>query len=275
MQCSVLILTFNEETNIERCINSLNWCSDIVILDSISTDKTTEIANQYSNVRIVDRIFDGYASQRNFGLKEVNYKNDWLLMVDADEVVEKALASEIKSLPDNNVSIYRMRRKDMFYGKWLKRSSGYPTWFGRLLKIDDVVIEREINEEYVTKGNTAHLENHLIHYPFSKGISWWFERHNRYSSMEASLVAGNTGKQFSLNGIFSLDPVLRRKNMKACLYSLPFRPVIVFIYLYIIKLGFLDGKSGLKFSAMRACYEFMIELKTEEQLAKKKEAKTE
>lgn len=271
MQCSVLILTFNEEINIARCIESLNWCSDIVILDSYSADMTIQIARNYPNVRVVKRAFDGYSSQRNFGLKEIDYKNDWLLMVDADEVVESYLATEIEALPADNVSIYRMRRKDMFYGKWLKRSSGYPTWFGRLLKINDVAIEREINEEYVTEGNIAHLKNHLIHYPFSKGIDWWFERHNRYSSMEATLVVEQTGKEFSLGGIFSFDPVIRRKNMKACLYSLPFRPIIIFVYLYIIKLGFLDGKSGLKFSAMRACYEFMIELKVEEQLLKKKE----
>lgn len=264
MQCSVLILTYNEEENISRCINSLSWSDDIVVLDSLSSDSTQRLASSFSNVRVFERPFDGYASQRNYGLKSIEYKHEWLLMVDADEVVEEQLAQEIRSIQSQNYSIYRMRRKDFFYGKWLKRSSGYPTWFGRLLRIEDVQIEREINEEYVTNGKVGHLNNHLLHYPFSKGIEWWFSRHNRYSSMEAELVVSDRGTEFDIRKLFSSDPVSRRKHQKALLYSLPLRPLIVFFYLYIIKLGVLDGINGFKFSAMRMCYEFMIDLKVKE-----------
>lgn len=190
-------------------------------------------------------------------------------MVDADEVVSEELANEIKSLTANNVSLYRMRRKDYFFSGWLRRSSGYPTWFGRLLEIDAVTIEREINEEYVTQGGVDNLKGHLLHFPFSKGVEWWFSRHNRYSTMEAELVVSQKGTDFEWSKIFERDPVIRRKHQKAILYRFPFRPIIVFFYLYFYKMGFLDGIGGFKYSLMRMCYEFMIDLKIKELKDKK------
>jgi hypothetical protein len=154
-----------------------------------------------------------------------------------------------------------MRRKDFFLGKWLRRSSGYPSWFGRLVRLGRVRVEREVNEEYIADGRVGHLEAHLHHYPFNKGIAYWFERHNRYSTMEAIAKMGMHNHRIVVRELFARDPINRRRMLKQVLYRLPLRPLIVFLYLYIVRLGFLDGRPGFYFSRMRAVYEMLIDLK--------------
>ena len=139
MTISVLILTLNEEQNLPVCLPSLDWCDDVVILDSYSDDKTEELALA-AGARFVQRPFDNYAALRNYGLNDISYKHEWLLMVDADETVPSELVTEMQNqlkTGSTDTTIYRMRRKDHLFGKWIKHSSGYPTWFGRLIKIAD------------------------------------------------------------------------------------------------------------------------------------------
>lgn len=266
MSISVLILTLNEEVNLPGCLESVSWSDDIVVFDSYSTDRTVEIAKA-GGARVLQRKFDNYAAQRNAALNNVEYKHPWILMVDADEQPTKELIKEIQKIAETteqDTTLYRVRRKDMFFGKWLRRSSGYPTWFGRLFKDGTVRVEREINEEYHTDGEIGHLQEHLVHYPFNKGIAFWLERHNRYSSMEAeALIREMQGKPNLLN-LLSTDPTLRRKCLKQFAYRIPFRPFLVFCYLYVFRLGFLDGIPGLTYCRLRSMYEYMIDLKVKE-----------
>ncbi len=263
MPVSALIITLNEELNIARCISSLNWCADIVVLDAHSTDKTAEIAESFG-ARVFLRPFDDYASQRNFGLNKIEYKNPWVLMVDADEVVPQKLVEELEielANTSNNICLYRLRRKDFFFGRWIKRSSGYPTWFGRLVRVGRVRVERAINEEYITDGDILLLQSHLYHYPFNKGISAWIEKHNRYSTLEAELLSRRSQSDIRWSDLFSTDPANRRRTLKMLIYKLPGRPMIIFLALYIFRGGFLDGRAGLIFCILRSYYEFMINCK--------------
>ena len=263
---SALILTFNEEIILPKCLEALDFVDEIVVFDSFSTDKTIKIAEQFG-AKIVQRKFDNYAKQRNVALKSVSEKTDWVLMVDADEIVSPELRVEIIQLcvqKDNPISLYRVRRKDIFQNKWIKHSSGYPTWFGRLFKNGTVSVEREINEEYHTNGKIGNLQEHLIHYPFNKGIEWWFEKHNRYSSMEIKTLALELNQKPKLKQLFSSDPTIRRKAQKGFSFLLPNRPFIVFIAFYILRFGFLDGKAGYTFCKLRKTYEWMIDLKIKE-----------
>lgn len=263
---SVVILTYNEEINIAECIASVKYSDDIVVFDSFSTDKTIGIAKE-CGARIFQRKFDNYAAQRNAALNEVKFKYDWVLMLDADERVLQSLHEEIETNLNNlpeDITLFRMRRKDFFRNKWIKRSSGYPTWFGRLMKVGFVTIKREINEEYHTNGKIVFLQEHLVHYPFNKGLEFWFERHNRYSSMEAQRLCEEKYDNFQLGGLFSSDPVNRRKTLKQLGFIISFRPFLTFIYLYVIRLGFLDGAPGFTFCIMRSFYEFMIDIKVKE-----------
>ena len=266
MCVSSLILTLNEERNLQNCLSSLSWCKDIVVLDSYSSDSTERIAKD-AGVRFFQRSFDNYANQRNFGLNQISYKYPWVLMVDADEVVPKALADEIirvVSFPEKEVSLYHMRRKDYFSGKWIKHSSGYPTWFGRLARIGEVVVQRPINEEYNTRGRKGFLKEHLLHYPFNNGFRRWIDKHNRYSTMEANLLLNERSKKIRHLDVLSRDPSIRRKTLKSLVYRLPCRPILVFCALFIIRGGFLDGRAGLTFCLLKAYYEFIIDCKVKE-----------
>ena len=179
---TALILTLNEENILAKCLNSLDFVDEILVFDSFSTDKTVNIAKSFK-ARVVQRTFDNYSNQRNAALSYVNPDSRWVLMIDADEIVEEDLKNEIIYVTnlENNISLYSVRRKDMFREKWLKYSSGYPTWFPRLFKNNTVTVHREINEEYITTGDQSRLKNHLIHFPFNKGLNWWFQKHNKYS----------------------------------------------------------------------------------------------
>lgn len=263
---SVLILTLNEEINLPDCLDSVSWSDDIVVFDSYSSDRTVEIAKA-SGARVIQRRFDDYAAQRNAALNQVQYKHPWILMVDADERVTPELRDEIEAVlqtEPNGTTLYRMRRKDMFLGKWLRRSSGYPTWFGRLFKKGHLWVERQVNEEYHTDGKVGYLQEHLIHYPFKKGITFWLERHNRYSSMEAETLIMEVQGTLKSKDIFSSAPIIRRKALKQLAFRLPGRPFLVFCYLYFTHLGFLDGRAGLTYSALRGIYEYMIDVKVKE-----------
>jgi glycosyltransferase involved in cell wall biosynthesis len=261
---SVVILALNEEINLGDCLESCKWCDDVVVFDSYSTDRTCSIAESMG-ARVIQRRFDNYAAQRNAALNEVRYKHPWVLMVDADERVTGELAEEIANTPvlaDPTVSLVRMRRKDYFLGRWLRRSSAYPTWFGRLVRLGHVRVEREFNEDCVTEGVTALLKEHLVHFPFSRGTAHWFERHNRYSTMEARIVLATRGDvMLSMTVLFAKDPALRRQLLKQLAYRTHGRPLLVFLYLYFFRLGLLDGLPGLYFSALRAGYELMIDIK--------------
>jgi glycosyltransferase involved in cell wall biosynthesis len=260
---SILILTLNEEINLGDCIDSCKWSDDIVVFDSMSKDRTLIVA-QEKGARLIQRQFDNYAAQRNAALTTVQYKHPWVLMVDADERVTPELAREIAAAVDNansDVAMFRMRRKDFFLGKWLRRSSGYPTWFGRLVRLGRVRVQREVNEEYIADGPVAYLQAHLHHLPFNNGIAYWFERHNRYSSMEAVAKAAIRNEPIAMSALFSKEPIDRRRALKQMLYRMPLRPLIVFLYLYIVRLGLLDGSAGFHFSRMRAAYEMLIDLK--------------
>lgn len=260
---SVLILTLDEEVNIAACIEALPWREDVHVLDSGSTDRTREIA-RHLGAQVAERPFTNYADQRNFGLG-LPFTHDWVVMIDADERVTPELAREIEQrvrTAEAAVAMFKVRRKDMFMGRWLRRSSGYPSWFPRVMRKGRVRVEREINETYVCDGVSTDLQEHLLHYPFNKGMDWWFERHGRYATAEARLLlARERLAPGRLRDLLSSDALKRRAALKAVAYRLPARPFCMFLYLYVVRLGFLDGAAGYQFATMRMAYEVMIDAK--------------
>ena len=272
MSISVLILTLDEERNIADCLRTLSWCDDVVVLDSNSSDATAQIAAQLG-ARVVHREFDTYAGQRNFGLRHIAYKHPWVLMLDADERVPEVLREELLRVvapASAEITLFLVRRRDHLFGRWIKRSSGYPTWFGRIARVGSVWVERSVNEEYCTHGRTEKLQSHLDHYPFNKGLSSWIAKHDRYSSMEAALLAENKRDTPCVGALIASDPLRRRKALKELLYALPCRPLLVFFALYVLKAGFLDGRAGLTFSLLRSWYEYMIDCKRDELVRRRK-----
>jgi len=263
---AVLILTKDEEVNIVDCLRSVPASVTTVVLDSLSTDRTVELACDHG-AQVHFRAFDNYAAQRNHGLHGLSYPTRWVLMLDADERMTAELHDEVQRTlaaagPDD--TLFRMRRQDMFMGRWLRRSSGYPTWFGRLARTDAVRVEREINEEFVTDGRVGYLDAHLVHFPFNKGMAYWIERHNRYSTMEARTLLEESHGPIRWRDLACRDPALRRKWLKQIAYRLPGRPVLIFLYLLLARGGFLDGRAGLAYCTLRFMYECMINAKMQE-----------
>jgi glycosyltransferase involved in cell wall biosynthesis len=266
MGISVLVLTLDEQVNLPGCLQSVSWSDDVVVLDSHSTDQTAAIARA-GGARVVQRTFDNYANQRNFGLRELQYRNPWVLMLDADERVPEDLRQEMfaaTAAVSDDVALYRMRRRDHLFGRWIRRSSGYPTWFGRLVRIGRAWVERPINEEFHTDGKVGHLLSHLDHYPFNKGFSAWIEKHDRYSTMEARLRASVPMSDERWRDLFAADADLRRRAQEAWINDMPLRPLVVFAGLYLVKGGVLEGRAGLTFSLLRAWYEYFIDCKAAE-----------
>jgi glycosyltransferase involved in cell wall biosynthesis len=257
---SVFIMTLNEEANLSACVQALHWADEIIVVDSESSDSTREIANNLG-CRVVTRKLVSWAEHQNWVLKNVNFKHEWVLNIDADEIVPADLAEEIRqaiSTKDDRVA-YRFRRKDYFLGTWLKHASFYPLWLTRLYKPQFISFERLVNPVTKIAGPVADLQCHLIHYPFSKGVSHWFERHNSYSSLEAQEY--RKADRVPLSKLFTRDVNDRRRAHKTLFLRVPFRPLVKFTFLYLLKCGFLDGRAGFYYSMMQAFYEFMISVK--------------
>jgi glycosyltransferase involved in cell wall biosynthesis len=262
---SVLILTKNEQQDLPACLASVAWSNDIHVLDSKSTDETVKLAESAGAIVTV-RPFDGYASQRNFGLK-LSFMHDWLLILDADERITPELATEmleyVKTAP-LNVAGVRMRRRDIWWGRWLKHAQISPLYV-RLVRVGRAHYEREINEVLVVDGDIVDLNEPFDHYPFSKGLDHWISKHNVYSRMEAEVIAKGGVIQPSWHiAFFGSDFNERRVHQKAIFYGLPARPFIKFMYMLIARRAFLDGWPGIRYALLQAIYEYFIVLKTKE-----------
>ena len=266
MNISVLILTKNEEQDLPGCLASVAWSDDVHVYDSFSTDRTMEIAKD-SGAIVAQRVFDGYSSQRNAALGR-NFKYPWVLILDADERIPSGLKEEILTYvsdASSQISACRMRRRDFFMGRWLKHAQISP-YYIRLVRPEKVRYEREINEVLKVEGKIHDLSEPFDHYPFSKGIAHWLNKHNIYSTMEAkSIVSNDAGKEFSISrALFSQDFNERRFHQKALFYRLPFRPLIKWVYMVVYRRAFMDGKAGMTYAFLQAMYEYMIVLKTRE-----------
>jgi len=262
---SVLILTKNEQQDLPACLQSVQWSDDVHVLDSHSTDDTVALA-QAAGAHTTLRAFDGYASQRNFGLK-LPFKNQWVLIVDADERIPTALVAEMQAFvacAPEAVAAARMRRRDIWWDTWLRHAQISP-FYVRLVNAGRAHYEREVNEVLVVDGAIHDLKEAFDHYPFSKGLDHWIAKHNVYSRMEAEVIASGQGIQPSWKAaIFGRDFNERRGHQKAIFYRLPGRPLIKFLYMLIVRRAFLDGAAGIRYASLQAIYEYMIVLKVKE-----------
>ena len=262
---SVLIITKNEQQDLPDCLASVAWSNDVHVLDSESKDATVALAKKAGAI-VTLRPFDGYASQRNFGLK-LAYKHDWMLILDADERITPALAIEMQAFVATaplNVAGARMRRRDIWWGRWLKHAQISP-FYVRLVRVGYAHYEREINEVLVVDGKIVDLTQPFDHYPFSKGLDHWISKHNTYSRMEAEVIAkGALIKPSWRMALFGDDFNERRVHQKAIFYGLPARPLIKLMYMLIARRAFLDGWPGFRYAVLQAIYEYFIVLKTKE-----------
>jgi glycosyltransferase involved in cell wall biosynthesis len=265
---SVLIPTKNEERNLEECIASVAWADEIIVYDSHSTDDTISLAEK-AGAKIVKRVFDTFAVHKNWALDNVEFRNPWVLLLDADERVTDLLAVEIMEAVKTQEGPvgYHIARKTVFCGTWMKHSGVYPDYNLRLIQAGHGRYEdRIVHEHMIVDGPAGYLKDHLLH-DDDKGIERFFDRHNHYTSLEAVEIMRQqlkSGGEKLGGNFFERGPQRRRALKNFAQRYLPFRPMFVFIYMYILKAGFLDGRMGLRYCLLKMFFEYQIVLKVKE-----------
>lgn len=272
---SVLILTKNEEQDIAGCLNSVSWCNDIHVLDSYSDDKTVELAMAFG-ATVTQRRFDNWSSHQNWALKNIPFKYEWVLYIDADERVSESLISALKQFKSeaaDNVVAYEMRRRDFAWnGKWLRYSQISP-YYIRLFRPEKMRYERLVNPISIPDGKTMRIDGFLDHYPFGKGFRYWINRHLAYADLEAEMRLSDikADTRFSLKkAFFGSDFSERRYHQKGFFYKVPFRPLLKWLYMVIWRKAFMDGATGITYATLQSIYEYFIVLKTRELTSQKR-----
>lgn len=264
---SVIIPIRNEATNLPRCLASVSWADEIFVVDSQSTDDSAAIATA-AGAQVVQFHFNGvWPKKKNWALDTLPFRNDWVFILDADEVLPPEAGEEIGvvvELDGVGQDGYWINRRFMFMGDWL-RHAYYPNWNLRLFKhrlgrYEQLVHsetqsgDNEVHEHIRVAGQTGRLGCEMDHYAFPS-IDVFVEKHNRYSNWEARLEIEE--------GLGTAAPALQSSavNLRRCLKRwsrrLPFRPTLRFLYVYLFQRGFLDGARGFYFAKLHAVYEFM------------------
>lgn len=265
MPISILILTLNEETNIGACLDSLAGFDDIVVFDSLSKDRTREIALA-KGARVVERPFDNWAAHQNWAMDNIAFRNPWVFYLDADERMTPALRSEIEAIAADTSRAevaYYCGRKNFFLGKWIRHAMP-PGMIMRFFRPGRIRFERLVNPVPVIDGPHGYLRNYFEHYNFSKGLTEWLDKHNKYSLFEAIEGMKLREKPVGFGAIVSGDAFARRRALKELSFRLPLRPLIKFLWMYVLKRGFLDGRAGYTYCKLQAMYEYMIVIKMRE-----------
>jgi glycosyltransferase involved in cell wall biosynthesis len=270
---SIIVPIRNEAENLPRCLASVSWADEILVVDSHSTDGSPEIAERLG-ARVVQFDFSGtWPKKKNWALENLPFRNDWVFILDADETLPAEARDEFATAIANAGEIvgYWINRHFMFMGRWL-RHAYYPNWnlrlfrhsLGRYEKLTDAPTnsgDNEVHEHVIVRGPTAKLRCEIDHYAFPS-VEVFVEKHNRYSNWEAR-VAVDRFLSGSSRAISS-DRVGSRRKLKLLSQRLPFRPLLRFLYVYIWQRGFVDGREGYYFARLHAVYEFLSVAKTYE-----------
>ncbi len=236
---SVIIIAGSEENNIEDCLKSVLWSDDIVVVNSMSKDRTVEIANKY-NDRVYLKEWEGYAKQKSYSLSLA--KNKWVLSLDADERVTPELKNEIHEVltADQTFDGYFIPRRNFFLGKWIKSCGWYPGYQLRFfIKEKTKLTDRKVHEGFIVDGKTAYLKHDIIHYTHPN-IEYIISKINEYSSLQA-------------------EEKCVRKHARC--YNIIFNPIIAFLQHFILRKGFTDGVHGFLVSIIHALTNLLTYIK--------------
>ncbi|MDI6767734.1 MAG: glycosyltransferase family 2 protein [Bacteroidota bacterium] len=234
---SVIVITHNEEHNIVDCLQSVSWANEIIIVDSQSTDRTVDLARQFTQ-KIFITEWKGFAAAKNLALQRTS--NEWVLSLDADERVTPELSLEINRviIDDSNKFVgFEVARRAYFLGKWIKHCGWYPGYVTRLFKRSAVRFkELRVHEKLEVSGNVGKLKNDILHFT-DDTLFQYLEKFNRYTALAAEDLT-DRGKRSSF-------------------FDLLIRPPYLFIKMFILRRGFLDGMHGFVLSLLSANYVFV------------------
>jgi glycosyltransferase involved in cell wall biosynthesis len=273
---TVLVNTLNEEETIRGCLESVRWADEIVLLDSFSRDRTVEIAHEFTD-RVIQVPFVGageLGAKQNWAMSNIKFGHEWVLMLDADDVILPALAREIASVLVNaKVDGFLISQRYHFMGRPLNHSLGklYQLKLFRhsLYRADEAVHEAPVFTGRVGKLKSQYLQLRDI------DMDEYIRRNNMYSTREAELYDRLLGEPlgFGISDLIRADLLKRKGLLKRLWVRLPMRPVMLFFIFYVARLGFLDGAAGFRFALVRGVgYEYAVGLQLKE-LRKRNQAR--
>ncbi len=263
---SVIVPVKNEAKNLERCLPALAWADEVFVVDSGSTDATGPVAEAHGATVVQFRFNGRYPKKKNWSLDNLPFRNDWVLIVDADEVVPPELAGEISErIQSGEAEGYYLNSRYYFLGRRIKHCGYAEAWNLRLFKhalgrYEKMPVEpgmatgdNEAHEHVELQGRALRLTHQLDHHAYPS-IAIWVEKHNRYAVWEAAMY-----ERFLSEPIPTTIGIGKRfkRMLKKVYLRLPARPVVRFLYSYVFRLGFLDGRPGLVFCSLLSFYDFL------------------
>ncbi|MGH3326853.1 MAG: glycosyltransferase family 2 protein [Streptomycetales bacterium] len=262
---AVIVLTKDESANIERCLSSLRWAEQVVVVDSGSTDDTVQQAAALG-AEVVVEPWRGYGAQREFALRLPMLRHDWAYFVDADEWVSPELAGEVaRVLAAPRYDAFAQRRRLVFQSKWIRHCGWYHgTWLVRLMKRSEARFgDDTFGEHAQVAGSVGHLRHDLVDED-RKGLAAWLHKHVRYAELEAAQPGGQLRfrqrwERFCSARDSDSRPLPRAIAKDLVFPLLPARPLATFLYMYAFRRGFLDGTVGLRFCYYHAWFQLTIE----------------
>lgn len=256
-----MVLSLEEAANLPRCLGSLDWCDERLVVDSGSSDGSQQLARSLG-ARVLEHRQSGrflITEQRNWALRHGGLRSDWVLFLDADEQVGPACRQAIlNAINDIDATDgFELTPRYWFLGRWLRRTQGYPNWHPRLVRRGRMDFEGGVWESFPAGRRVGRIAEPYEHYAFSKGIDDWLERHRRYADWEAErIVAYLDGAG---DGALGTRRWLGLRRLAAQLW--PLRPVLRFSQKYLLQGGFLEGWQGLLFSLLMAGYDLITVVK--------------
>lgn len=235
---SAVVLVKNEEKNITSCLESIKWCNEIIIVDDNSKDDTAHLIKRYGAKVIKHVLNNDFSTQRNIGLQQAN--NDWVLFIDADEVIHNALAFEIKNVISQSINNYNgfyIKRRDILWGRELRYGEVGSTKLLRLAKKNKGNWVGKVHEVWIIEGSVGELQNYIMHYPH-QSISEFLQEINLYTDIRSK--------------------ELFEMNSKFITISIIVYPLTKFLLNYIVRLGFMDGVPGLLVAILMSFHSFLV-----------------
>jgi glycosyltransferase involved in cell wall biosynthesis len=268
---SVIILTNNESKHIGRCIKSLLSITDkIFIIDSFSTDNTVAIGESLG-ATVVQNTWVSYAFQFNYGILNNPFQTKWIMRMDADEYITPELAQELNTslsgIQENITGLY-VKRRVVFMDQWINHGGYYPIWLLRIWRHGVGVCEELWMDEHIklSSGTTAQLQHDIVDHNLNN-LTWWTQKHNNYAIREVIDLLNikyNFGDKPTVTPDFWGSQEQRTRYLKIKYANLPLftRPFLYFLFRFVIKGGFLDGKKGLIWHFLQGFwYRFLVDAK--------------
>jgi glycosyltransferase involved in cell wall biosynthesis len=274
---SVIVAARNEEKNLPRCLAALRDVGEVYVIDSQSTDATPEIARTFGAKVAQFHYQGGWPKKRQWAIDNLRFAFEWILLIDADEALTPELAAEIEeAIKRTDSDGYYISLRMHFLGKVLRHGDagfwklalfrlGKGHYECRLREQDASMADMEIHEHVVVDGPTARLEHPLIHHNV-ESLSRYIQKHDEYSNWESRVLLENANAD-ELQASFFGNQAQRRRWLKKKLFAVPGSPLLLFVYRYVVRGGFLDGVPGLIYCSFQAVQMFhtkakIYELKT-------------